>query len=395
VAVSGHPRTRGSSGSPAGARRQAARRRCELTPLIRRTTRTSMPMQARDQIARSVCCAQQGARTLHGRKQRACTNWAGHRPRQTLGRALSPAVKGTRDARTRAVPLSALLAAAAAGATGAATQMTMRQMPALPAQGARRVKRPACRAPSSRSPACWCGAGGHPQRTRLLAPQQQAARAAALHAGSVSPDVTATTHQLRCMARLLRPVPPPWRTGPLARSAAQATHPPPHPSSSDDMKGQRREHACRLPTAADGCISSTPSEPGRPRQSFAHVHAPDGARRTPQGHTSGSAAGGPERAAALRHRRRRRGARFSRPRKQVVCGNEAHVERRQARGDARHAAGRAPHEDRGRARSQAPLTRGSGAPAGQRRRQRPQRSAAAQASDNSSSRACGAVRAAV
>ncbi len=46
----------------------------------------------------------------------------------------------------------------------------------------------------------------------------------------------------------------------------------------------------------------------------------------------------------------------------------------------------------GRGRSQAPLTRGSDAPAGQRRGQRPQHSAAARASGNSSSRARGAVR---
>ncbi len=55
----------------------------------------------------------------------------------------------------------------------------------------------------------------------------------------------------------------------------------------------------------------------------------------------------PERAAALRCRRRRRAPGVNRQRKRVVCGNEAHVERRQASGDERLNAKRTPHEDRG------------------------------------------------
>ncbi len=231
--------------------------------------------------------------------------------------------------------MSAPPAAAAASATGAATQMPIRPMPAAPAHRARRVKRPACQALSGRGPACRCGAGGHPQRTRLLAPQQPVARAAAVHAGSASPDVTTTMRQLTCMARLLQPVPPPWRTGPLARSAAQATPPPPHLSSVNDMKGQRREHACRPPTAMDGCYSSIPSESGRPQQRGARHGVLDGAQHRPECCTRPNPASSGPRASCRPPPMTAAASSRGRLAAQVaVCGNEAHVVRRQARADA-------------------------------------------------------------
>jgi hypothetical protein len=72
-------------------------------------------------------------------EQRVRTNRAGHRPRQTPGRASTPAVQGASEGRTRAVPLSAPSAAAAAGAADAA--------------GCAAAPRPGADAPSPASPA--------------------------------------------------------------------------------------------------------------------------------------------------------------------------------------------------------------------------------------------------